>query len=82
MLVRPAENKADGFGVQFLRPEPACVAVLNHACVTNVTPSLVAHEKGPAVMPIQEYAFVSLMAKLRTKSLIVQNLGNMELSAS
>lgn len=38
MLVRPVENKADGFGVQILRPEPACVAVPNHAYVTNVTP--------------------------------------------
>jgi hypothetical protein len=40
MLVRPAENNADGFGVQFLRPEPACVAISDHADVTNVTPSL------------------------------------------
>lgn len=40
MLVRPAENNAYGFGVQFLPPEPACVAVLDPADVTNVTPSL------------------------------------------
>jgi hypothetical protein len=39
MLVRPAENNADGFGVQFLRPEPACVAISDHADVTNVTPT-------------------------------------------
>jgi len=29
-----------GFGVQFLRPEPACVAVLDPADVTNDTPTL------------------------------------------
>jgi hypothetical protein len=48
----------------------------------NDKPSLVANVKGTADIPKQNYAVVDLMAKQQTKSLIAQNLGNMELSAT
>jgi hypothetical protein len=49
---------------------------------TKVTPSSVANVKGNAVIPKHNHAVVDLMTKMQTKSLIAQNLGNMELSAS
>ena len=52
------------------------------AHLTQFTPSSVANVKGTADIPKHNHAVVDLMTKLQTKSLIAQNLGNMELSAS
>jgi hypothetical protein len=46
------------------------------------TLSSVANAKGTADIPKHNRAVVDLMTKLQTKSLIAQNLRNMELSAS
>lgn len=64
-LRRPAENNADGVFVQFLSPERACVAVPNHAYVTNVTPSLRSWEPVCKLCPGSPGYPISLRAVIR-----------------